>query len=58
MTFTRTVLEICGDYALLESEAGTQTEVALARLPDGIFEGARLICEDFVYRLAPDQSPR
>ena len=36
MTFTRTVLEICGDYALLESEAGTQTEVALALLPDGI----------------------
>ena len=58
MTFTRTVLEICGDYALLESEAGTQTEVALALQPDGIFEGARLICEDFVYRLAPDQSPR
>lgn len=58
MTFTRTVLEICGDYALLESEAGTQTEAALALLPDGIFEGAKLICEDFVYRLAPDQSPR
>ena len=58
MTFTRTVLEICGDYALLESESGTRTEVALALLPDGIFEGAALICEDFVYRLAPDQSPR
>ncbi len=58
MLFTRTVLQICGDYALLQSDAGTQTEVALALLPDGIFEGARLICEDFEYRLAPDQSPR
>ena len=58
MIFTRTVIEICGDYALLESEAGTQTEVALALLPEGIFEGAKLIFEDFVYRLAPDQSPR
>lgn len=58
MLFTRTVLEIRGDYALLQSDAGTQTEVALALLPDGIFEGARLICEDFEYRLAPDQSPR
>lgn len=58
MFFTRTVLEIRGDYALLQSESGTQTEVALALLPDGIFEGAQLVCEDFEYRLAPGQSPR
>ena len=51
MTFTRTVLEICGDYALLESEAGTQTEVALALLPDGVREGMVLICENFEYRI-------
>lgn len=58
MTLLRTVLELHGDYALLQSESGTQTEVALALLPDGIFEGAQLIFEDFEYRLAPGQSPR
>ena len=58
MIFERTVKEIRGDYAVLVGESGVETEVALALLPDGIFEGARLICEDFVYRLAPDQSPR
>lgn len=58
MQMIRTVVEICGDYALLQSETGTQTEVALALLPDGIFEGATLIFEDFTYRLAPNQSPR
>ena len=39
MTFTRNVLEICGDYALLDSESGTRTEVALALLPDGSSRG-------------------
>lgn len=57
MQMIRTVVEVCGDYALLQSESGTQTEVALALLPDGIFGGAKLIFEDFTYRLAPDQSP-
>lgn len=58
MQMIRTVVEVCGDYALLQSETGTQTEVALALLPDDILEGAKLIFEDFTYRLAPGQSPR
>ena len=35
MIFERTVAEIAGDYAVLVSERGTRTEVALALLPDG-----------------------
>ena len=46
MIFERTVAEIAGDYAVLVSERGTRTEVALALLPDGIREGTVLICED------------
>ena len=34
MIFERTVAEIAGDYAVLVSESGTRTEVALALLPD------------------------
>ena len=34
MIFERTVAEIAGDYAVLVSERGTRTEVALALLPD------------------------
>ena len=49
--FERTVAEIAGDYAVLVSESGTRTEVALALLPDGIREGTVLICEDFEYRI-------
>ncbi len=49
--FERTVAEIAGDYAVLVSERGTRTEVALALLPDGIREGTVLICEDFEYRI-------
>ena len=45
MIFERTVAEIAGDYAVLVSERGTRTEVALALLPDGIREGTVLICE-------------
>ncbi|CAH0539024.1 hypothetical protein [Oscillospiraceae bacterium] len=51
MIFERTVAEIAGDYAVLVSERGTRTEVALALLPDGIREGTVLICEDFEYRI-------
>ena len=47
MIFERTVAEIAGDYAVLVSERGTRTEVALALLPDGIREGTVLICENF-----------
>ena len=50
MIFERTVAEIAGDYAVLVSERGTRTEVALALLPDGIREGTVLICENFEYR--------
>ena len=34
MRMERTVLEIAGDYAVLENESGGTTEVALALLPD------------------------
>lgn len=51
MIFERTVLEVAGDYAVLGSESGTRTEVALALLPDGIREGTVLIFEDFEYRI-------
>lgn len=51
MIFERTVAEIAGDYAVLVSESGTRTEVALALLPDGIREGTVLICEYFEYRI-------
>ena len=51
MIFERTVAEIAGDYAVLVSESGTRTEVALALLPDGIREGTVLICENFEYRI-------
>ena len=34
MIFERTVAEIAGDYAVLVSESGTRTEVALALLPE------------------------
>ena len=51
MIFERTVVELAGDYAVLQSESGTRTEVALALLPDGIREGTVLICENFEYRV-------
>ena len=51
MIFERTVVELAGDYAVLESESGTRTEVAIALLPEGIREGTILICENFEYRI-------
>ena len=51
MIFERTVVELAGDYAVLQSESGTRTEVALALLPEGIREGTVLICENFEYRI-------
>ena len=51
MYFERTVIEVSGDYAVLQSESGNRTGVALALLPDGIQPGSVLIFEDFEYRL-------
>lgn len=51
MQFERRVIEIAGDYAVLESESGNRTETALALLPDGIQAGTVLIWEDFEYRI-------
>ena len=51
MRMERTVREIAGDYAVLENETGSTTEVALALLPDGIAEGTVLIFENFVYHI-------
>ena len=51
MYFERTVKEIRGDYAVLAGESGTETEVALALLPDGLREGIVLVCENFEYRI-------
>ena len=51
MRMERTVREIAGDYAVLENESGSTTEVALALLPDGIAEGTVLIFENFEYRI-------
>ena len=51
MRMERTVREIAGDYAVLENETGSTTEVALALLPDGIAEGTVLIFENFEYRI-------
>lgn len=51
MRFERVVVELAGDYAVLQSESGARTEVALALLPEGIREGTVLIFEDFEYRV-------
>ncbi len=51
MRFERVVVELAGDYAVLQSEGGARTEVALALLPEGIREGTVLIFEDFEYRV-------
>ena len=52
MRLERTVVEIDGDYAVLQAEDGTQSRTALALLPDGLCEGMRLIFENFEWRLA------
>lgn len=46
-----TVLEICGDYAILRSDEGTQKEVAMFLLPDGVTDGSRLLFQNFSYEL-------
>ena len=52
LTFTCTVREIDGDYALLQSDSGTERPVALALLPENTKPGDTLIFEDFEYRQA------
>lgn len=48
-----TVIEIRGDYALIHrEETGTESEVALALLPDGIDCGDKLLFENFEYSRA------
>ncbi len=48
-----TVVEICGDYALVKYDAtGVETEVALALLPCGIDTGDRLKYENYEFFLA------
>ncbi len=56
MYFERTVLQICGDYALLAGPEGTQSEVAMALLPEGLQEGMTLIFENFEYRVKEDET--
>ena len=46
-----TVLEVCGDYALLRSDAGEERQTAIFLLPDGITDGSRLKFENFSYEL-------
>ena len=46
-----TVLEICGDYALLRSDAGEERQTAIFLLPDGITDGSRLKFENFSYEI-------
>lgn len=52
LTFTCTVREIDGDYALLLSDSGMERPVALALLPEDTKPGDTLIFENFEYRKA------
>ena len=47
-----TVLDICGDYALIRRDAsGAESEVAMFLLPDGIKVGTKLLFQDFEYTI-------
>ena len=46
-----TVLEICGDYAVLRSDAGEERQTALFLLPDAVTDGTRLKFENFSYEI-------
>lgn len=46
-----TVMEICGDYALLRSDAGEERQTAIFLLPEGITDGTRLKFENFSYEI-------
>ncbi len=45
------VRQIRGDYALLQGEAGVETEMALALLPEELEEGDTVVWEDFTYSI-------
>ena len=46
-----TVMEICGDYAILKSDAGEVRQTAIVLLPEGIDDGMRLKFENFIYEI-------
>ena len=46
-----TVVEVCGDYALLRSDAGQERQTAIFLLPEGITDGSRLKFENFSYEM-------
>lgn len=46
-----TVMEICGDYALLRSDAGEERQTAIFLLPEGVTDGTRLKFENFSYEI-------
>lgn len=46
-----TVMEICGDYAVLRSDAGEERQTAIFLLPEGITDGTRLKFENFAYEI-------
>ena len=52
LTFTCTVREIDGDYAMLLSDSGTERPVALALLPEDVRPGDTLVFKNFEYRKA------
>jgi len=50
MVIDYTVVAVCGDYALLRSDAGNEKEVAMFMLPVDLCDGDRLRFEDFTYK--------
>ena len=46
-----TVIEICGDYAVLRSDEGVERQTALFLLPENISDGTRLRFENFSYEI-------
>ena len=46
-----TVMELCGDYAVLKSDAGEERQTAIFLLPDSITDGTRLKFENFEYTI-------
>lgn len=50
-TIYLTVAEICGDYAILRSDAGQERQTAMFLLPEGVTDGTRLKFENFSYEI-------
>lgn len=46
-----TVVEICGDYAILRSEEGHERQTAIFLLPEGVTDGTKLKFENFSYEI-------